>query len=422
MVDDVSVPSSSGCSLRLPRSFYPAARPGAVSVPSSSGCSLRRLRVRQSLLVKCLFQSPLHRGALCGLEDWPIVGRARSLSFSPLFIGVLSAALTMAIAYDLQAIVSVPSSSGCSLRPLSPSTASRGCRTFQSPLHRGALCGSPGRAGRRQARCVSVPSSSGCSLRLNSLGLERRLGASVSVPSSSGCSLRRRQRFGGERLLQVSVPSSSGCSLRQQRSRCAREPGHTGFSPLFIGVLSAALAGIYDGEGTVFTFQSPLHRGALCGARGAARSTASSSMFQSPLHRGALCGTSSTRARGAARSSFSPLFIGVLSAAYTVPDRGTSGYCCFSPLFIGVLSAASHGVAQPTLGPSVSVPSSSGCSLRQPLLAWRVDQEWWFQSPLHRGALCGAATSGSCRSASRGFSPLFIGVLSAALATKRPTA
>ncbi len=91
------------------------------------------------------------------------------------------------------------------------------------------------------------------------------------------------------RVARVSVPSSSGCSLRHCPSKARIARTRQGFSPLFIGVLSAAL-------------------GQQCHKLGLI-------VFQSPLHRGALCGDRRAPALPALDARFSPLFIGVLSAA-----------------------------------------------------------------------------------------------------------
>ena len=158
-----------------------------VSVPSSSGCSLR---------VSTRTSAPL---AVSG--------------FSSLLIGMFSARQGCWLPTRSRCQVSVPSSSGCSLRV-------RLVQVLQLDV------------------VVSVPSSSGCSLResfalaIGSMAARfsslligmfsartapaRSLCRStiVSVPSSSGCSLRVRCGSIGLGFLDVSVPSSSGCSLR----------------------------------------------------------------------------------------------------------------------------------------------------------------------------------------------------------------
>ncbi len=86
---------------------------------------------------------------------------------------------------------------------------------------------------------------------------------------------------------------------------------------------------------------------------------------------------------------FSPLFIGEVSSTTTVPTMNCT-HNAFSPLFIGDVSATeSAALLDDVHCQRLSVPSSSGMSLRPRRHDSAVEEEpETFQSPLHRGCLC----------------------------------
>ncbi len=162
-------------------------------------------------------------------------------------------------------------------------------------------------------------------------------------------------------------------------------------------------------------FQSPLHRGALCGCGCRGYAAQAESAFQSPLHRGALCGRRTAEGPpGTVRRFQSPLHRGALCGREGGLDE-SEGVESFSPLFIGVLSAASSTATWCVHSTKVSVPSSSGCSLRLVDHEQRPPHAISCFSPLFIGVLSAAQPlTYRARVPCACFSPLFIGVLSAA--------
>jgi len=116
------------------------------------------------------FQSPHHRGWVCGRKSRLI----RAFSFfqvsvpSSSGLGLRHTKLRFESCNSGQ--VSVPSSSGLGLRPRGIEIVRGRRAAFQSPHHRGWVCGRVGTlCGWGQDRLVSVPSSSGLGLRHGSV-------------------------------------------------------------------------------------------------------------------------------------------------------------------------------------------------------------------------------------------------------------
>ena len=106
------------------------------------------------------------------------------------------------------------------------------------------------------------------------------------------------------------------------------------FSPLFIGESSLTIGYTYRGR-CAFAFQSPLHRGVLFNMR-TSGSRCRCSAFQSPLHRGVLFNENRRGLGHDARLFQSPLHRGVLFNARKHSTYAARTY--FSPLFIGEVS------------------------------------------------------------------------------------
>ncbi len=282
-----------------------------------------------------------------------------------------------------EVVISVPSSSGFSLRRSQSKLKCLSLLIFQSPPHRGSLCDSNihFKWGSGGPQPFQSPPHRGSLC-------DRSAASTLASPSLFQSPPHRGSLcdFGaadGARLFEqyISVPSSSGFSLRRQwQNGSFRLFRH--FSHLLIGVLSA-------------TFGPPNR-----GAPGAA--------FQSPPHRGSLCDRQSWLLSPDSQQHFSPLLIGVLSATgLTLPGLGNVKLFQ-SPPHRGSLCDATRRPAGPGdlefQSPPhrgslcdeseyvfyednfrISVPSSSGFSLR------RTPCVSTFQSPPHRGSLCDVA-------------------------------
>ena len=328
----LSVPSTSGFSLQLPPRANRETRRKLLSVPSTSGFSLQPYRRRAAVIALATF-SPLYLGVLTATvcnrnfslySGWLSVPSTSGFSLQPNRSGVPRSGLPL----------SVPSTSGFSLQPMglrfvldlcppfSPlylgvltatsniETYSGEPRGFQSPLPRGSHCNSCAWLISLLSFCLSVPSTSGFSLQQRSLRAIRstRVLFQSPLPRGSHCNVRFCGRL--RALIRLSVPSTSGFSLQRRLS-----------SPK-------------SGTGSL--------------------SVPSTSGFS--LQRNTLT------VSGLPNVTFSPLYLGVLTATTpcAVRDFGTRS---FSPLYLGVLTATQYD--DPVMG-----------------------KVFRFQSPLPRGSHC----------------------------------
>ena len=412
-----------------------------VSVPSSSGRSVRLVQLLGRGTQTSAFQSPPHRGDRC---DWAAtlgVIMVDGIRFSPLLIGEIGATWMPRAGIPADLAVSVPSSSGRSVRPCDrscpafglasvsvPSSSGRSVRlderahparsrlVFQSPPHRGDRCDSTTSGGtgitvdtfqsppHRGDRCdlaevvrrprlprVSVPSSSGRSVRhRRAMAPTKARLYSVSVPSSSGRSVRRcRLELGDPRVQWVSVPSSSGRSVRL-RSRAQHHdllfPAR--FSPLLIGEIGATRCDIVVRIAHSLTVSVPSSSGRSVRLDRARLADPASLAFQSPPHRGDRCDHAAPRDADVGESVSVPSSSGrSVRPGPPVSERATCDRC-FSPLLIGEIGATSR------------------CSRLHPSVTE-------FQSPPHRGDRCDLGCAQRRVANAACFSPLLIGEIGA---------
>ncbi len=339
--------------------------------------------------------SPLFIGAwVVGPGSSPGAGRG-SPRFSPLFIGAWVVGATSAgdgfasyrfspLFIGAWVVGSVKDRAGVGVQ-----------HGFQSPIHRGLGCRvRPITASSRLALFVSVPYSSG-------LGLSGEVRTSVLPDLTLGFSpLFIGAWVVGEgaakrtsKAIEVSVPYSSGLGLSGCFPDLMIRTGKDSFSPLFIGAWVV-------GENRVRRVNrgqrrfSPLFIGAwVVGAKPAAESPPLFG-FQSPIHRGLGCrerrrvvwlnrefvsvpyssglGLSGAvgRSPGGLPSTVSVPYSSGLGLSGWVPDRIIQAVLdSFSPLFIGAWVVGGED-----------------------FLAQSPDGQ--FQSPIHRGLGCRAATPG----------------------------
>ena len=178
---------------------------------ASATCHSRAATTRRP----CRFQSPLRWGGFCDGTPLPC-GRQQRRSFNPLFVGAASATCDIGVDCTVHSWVSIPSSLGRLLRPLSqPRPRFRTSRGF-NPLFVGAA----------SATQPVAPHQRGAT-------------AVVSIPSSLGRLLR--PMFGSVALRThegVSIPSSLGRLLRPRSAVCFGRNA-VRFNPLFVGAASA---------------------------------------------------------------------------------------------------------------------------------------------------------------------------------------
>jgi len=216
---------------------------------------------------------------------WPLVGRCWR-SFSPLFVGAVSATWLPTVVAGNITMLSAPYSSGRSLQLGQAPEIYVCCDSF-SPLFVGAVSATIGaQADGAEPWNFQPPIRRGglC----NRWPMDTRLTASMlSAPYSSGRSLQ----LGG------------GVACAWPRSS---------FSPLFVGAVSATLQ---PGEhcGSWQTFQPPIRRGGLCNAAVGAPFVDSSDL-SAPYSSGRSLQPSGLKLTMWHKNSFSPLFVGAVSA------------------------------------------------------------------------------------------------------------
>ncbi len=220
----VSIPSSSGCWLRHATEELLSDSPVSVSIPSSSGCWLRLAGLQAGASAYQRFQSPLHRGVGC-------VAKAGANGVLTLLWHEFQSPLHRGVGCVTRARLGV--------RQRRPEG-----RLFQSPLHRGVGC--VRRARRVLAlllrRCfnplfIGVLAASCSAARCPASSARRPSFNPLFIGVLAASGRRRCARVARQRL--VSIPSSSGCWLRHQAWHSAAVTG-CGFNPLFIGVLAAS--------------------------------------------------------------------------------------------------------------------------------------------------------------------------------------
>ena len=180
-------------------------------------------------------------------------------------------------------------------------------------------------------------------------------------------------------IFQSPLPRGSHCNA----ARLPHSEPTRSFSPLYLGVLTATTESTPK-DPQAMTFQSPLPRGSHCNLT-AKPGPCAPVAFQSPLPRGSHCNFAKPWKRPRL-SSFSPLYLGVLTATRILDIQ-----------WVGLLNFQSP------------LPRGSHCNPRGGTF---LPAPKLFQSPLPRGSHCNREAYWQ-RHLSFTFSPLYLGVLTA---------